>query len=166
MATEVINLNKNPLDYPGGLNFEIVVTWNAFQKYLQKIKFVGDVANDFDKTTNTKKVINDYNKNVDINLSNKFTKIITIDNIKAAQAFHYKNDSRVQIDGWVGSETSQLKYPIPSIYYVTAPPKINEAYIDKKGKKVLVEYVESKTLPTYTKALINKYQISISLEII
>ena len=38
--------------------------------------------------------------------------------------------------------------------------------IDKKGKKALVEYIESKTLPTYTKALINKYQISISLEII
>ena len=30
---DIINLNKNPLDYPGGLNFEILVTWNAFQKY-------------------------------------------------------------------------------------------------------------------------------------
>ena len=44
--------------------------------------------------------------------------------------------------------------------------EVRIVYIDKKGKKVLVEYVESKTLPTYTKALINKYQISISLEII
>jgi hypothetical protein len=44
--------------------------------------------------------------------------------------------------------------------------EVRIVYVDKKGKKVLVEYVESKTLPTYTKALINKYQISISLEII
>jgi hypothetical protein len=44
--------------------------------------------------------------------------------------------------------------------------EVRIVYVDKKGKKVLVEYVESKTLSTYTKALINKYQISISLEII
>jgi hypothetical protein len=44
--------------------------------------------------------------------------------------------------------------------------EVRSVYIDKKGKKVLVEYVESKTLSKYTKALINKYQISISLEII
>jgi hypothetical protein len=44
--------------------------------------------------------------------------------------------------------------------------EVRIVYVDKKGKKVLVEYVESKTLAKYTKALINKYQISISLEII
>lgn len=141
----IINLNKNPLDYPG-ITGDIVVTWNVFQDYLRKIKFVGDVTNDFDKSSNTKKVINNYNKLIEtktLTLNNKpiddykNLKLITQDNIKAAQTFHNKNDSRVKIDGWVGSETSQLKYPIPFIYYVTAPPKINEAYIDKKGKTII-----------------------------
>ena len=36
-----INLNKNPLDYPG-ITGDIAVTWNAFQGYLRKIKFVGE----------------------------------------------------------------------------------------------------------------------------
>ena len=39
-------------------------------------------------------------------------------------------------------------------------------YVDKKESKVLLEYVESKTHTSYKRALINKFQISISLEII
>jgi hypothetical protein len=39
-------------------------------------------------------------------------------------------------------------------------------HIDKKNKKVLVEYTEPKLLSNYKKVMINKYQMSISLEII
>ena len=39
-------------------------------------------------------------------------------------------------------------------------------HIDKKNKKVLVEYTEPKLSSNYKKVMINKYQISISLEII
>ena len=132
---DIINLNKNPLDYPG-ITGEIVVTWNAFQKYLQKINYVADTSFDYNTRQNdTKNVISNYNKDVETNLSNKFAKIITQDNIRAAQTFHNKNDSRVKIDGWVGSQTSQLKYPIPYIWWVSAPP--GEAYIDKNGRTVI-----------------------------
>jgi hypothetical protein len=128
-SPDIINLNKNPLDYPG-ITGEIVVTWNFFQKYLQKIKYVADVSYDSNKRLkDTQKIISDYNEKIEtktITTSNntplseiywQYLKPITQDNIKAAQTFHNKNDSRVKIDGWVGSQTSQLIYPIPLVEF-------------------------------------------------
>ena len=156
----IINLNKNPLDYPG-ITGDIAVTWNVFQGYLRKIKFVGDIANDYDKTTNTKKVISNYNKLIEtktLTLNDKpiddykNLKPITEDNIRAAQTFHNKNDSRVKIDGWVGSETSQLKYPIPKVLY-----KYVEKTFREKDKVTGNTVTKIKYISTYNNNELSKY---------
>jgi hypothetical protein len=106
--TDIVKLNFNPFDIPKPL-YSTLSSWNAFQKYLQDIKFVRDPK--FNKNQeDTNKIINDYNNSI----TNPNFQKITQDAIIAAQTFHKKSDPKVQIDGWVGSQTSQLQYP-PSL---------------------------------------------------
>ena len=44
--------------------------------------------------------------------------------------------------------------------------EVRVIHMDRKNKKVLVEYMDGKTSETYQKAMIHKFQLSISLEII
>lgn len=109
--TNSVNLNLNPLDIPKDL-YSSLNSWNIFQKYLQNKGYVKDPT--FNKNQeNTNNVIDEYNKSI----SNVNVMPITQDSIVAAQTFHKKNDPNVQIDGWVGSQTSQLSYPSSLIMY-------------------------------------------------
>lgn len=59
---------------------------------------------------------------------------ITRENIIAIQTYHNIVNKNIQIDGWVGSQTSRLAYPLPNIWN---PPfsfaKYPEIYIALKG---------------------------------
>lgn len=111
--TEAINLNYNPLDIPK-LLYPTLSSWNVFQEYLRKIGYVADESYNFNKRQNdTKKIIDDYNNSI----TNPNLQKIDRGAILAAQTFHKKNDPRVKIDGWVGSQTSQLRYPPSSIMF-------------------------------------------------
>ena len=106
--TDIVKLNLNPLDIPKFL-YPTLSSWNVFQKYLQDNKFVRDPK--FNKNQeDTNKIIDEYNSSI----TNPNLQKITQGAIIAAQTFHKKSDPKVQIDGWVGSQTSQLQYP-PSL---------------------------------------------------
>ena len=124
---EAINLNYNPLDIPK-LLYPTLSSWNVFQEYLRKIGYVADESYNFNRRQNdTKKIIDDYNNSI----TNPNFQKIDRGAILAAQTFHKKNDPRVKIDGWVGSQTSQLRYPpslemfirIPGEQYIPVNPK-------------------------------------------
>ena len=96
----------------------------------RSIKFVRDPQ--FNKNqADTTKVIDDYNKSI----TNPNLQKITQASIIAAQTFHKISDPKVQIDGWVGSQTSQLKYPDSLIMFENKSnsklyiPKSDEGFI-------------------------------------
>jgi hypothetical protein len=112
--TDIVKLNLNPLDIPKSL-YLTLGSWNAFQNYLQKNNLVR--KSEFNKNQeDTNKIIAEYNNSI---INPNFQKI-TQDAIVAAQTFHKKSDPKVQIDGWVGSQTSQLKYPSAILMYERA----------------------------------------------
>ena len=123
--TDIVKLNENPLDIPKSL-YLTLGSWNTFQKYLQKNNLVRNPQ--FNKNQeDTNKFIAEYNNSI----TNPNFQKITQDAIVAAQTFHKKSDPKVQIDGWVGSQTSQLKYPSAVIMYERA--KDQDIPADPKG---------------------------------
>jgi hypothetical protein len=42
---------------------------------------------------------------------------ITPESVKAIQEYHKKSDQSVQVDSWVGSQTSRMRYPTPNAMY-------------------------------------------------
>ena len=122
---EPVNLNINPLDIPKVL-YSTLGSWNVFQNYLQKNNFVRNPQ--FNKNQeDTNKIIVEYNNSI----TNPNFQKITQDAIVAAQTFHRKSDPKVQINGWVGSQTSQLKYPSAVLMYERA--KDQDIPADPKG---------------------------------
>jgi hypothetical protein len=123
--TDIVKLNENPLDIPKSL-YLTLSSWNAFQKYLEKNNLVRKP--EFNKNQeDTNKNIEEYNNSI----TNPNFQKITQDAIVAAQTFHKKSDPKVQIDGWVGSQTSQLKYPSAVLMYERA--KDQDIPADPKG---------------------------------
>ena len=126
---EPVNLNINPLDIPKVL-YPTLGSWNVFQNYLQKNNFVRNPQ--FNKNQeDTNKIIAEYNNSI----ANPNFQKITQDAIVAAQTFHKKNDPKIQIDGWVGSQTSQLKYPNSLLIF--EGKSNSEPYIPKNNKGFL-----------------------------
>ena len=126
---EPVNLNINPLDIPKVL-YSTLGSWNVFQNYLQKNNFVRNPQ--FNKNQeDTNKIIAEYNNSI----ANPNFQKITQDAIVAAQTFHKKNDPKIQIDGWVGSQTSQLKYPNSLLIF--EGKSNSEPYIPKNNKGFL-----------------------------
>jgi hypothetical protein len=133
-----VNLNTNPLQIPGFFSGEKFIGtnpnsplypntsgWNAFQKFLLAKGVVQDPTNNSDEN---KKFVNllikEFNSGEAIidgkpfDFTKKFPENkITIQHINLSQTYHKKNDPKVQIDGWVGSQTSQLKYPTFQGFY-------------------------------------------------
>jgi len=160
--TDIVNLNQNPFDIPK-IVYPIVTSWNAFQKYLQNNDLVRNPS--FNKNQiDTTKIINNYNDSI-VDTTNPYTQKITQTDIIAAQTFHKINDSKVQIDGWVGSQTSQLKYPKPITFYSSIDPKSkNSPPVSVKGwlptiwgnkrfvvdAQVITDYVKKGLYPPYS----------------
>lgn len=126
--TKKVNLNQNPNQIPQNAN---AAGWNAFQGYLQKQNMVNDPRMN---TPEGRKALTDQSVQ-GFNKSDYVTKYpqnaITPDNIKAAQQYHKQSDPNVQVDQWVGSQTSQLKYPTPTRYFQTDQSKVTPQ--DKQG---------------------------------
>jgi len=128
--TDIVNLNENLNDIPKSL-YPTLGSWNIFQLYLQKNNLVRDPK--FNKTQkDTDEIIKKYNSSI----SNPQILPINQASIIAAQTFHKITDPKVQIDGWVGSQTSQLKYPKSMLMFVR-DPKTPEFFIPKNLKGFL-----------------------------
>jgi hypothetical protein len=112
--TDPVKLNQDPTQIPKGIN---PGGYNAFQTFLAKKGFVNDPSMNTDegraKYTNT--LIEEFNNS---DYVKKFPKnAITPDAIKAVQSYHKLSDPNIVVDGWVGSQTSQLRYPTPQLQY-------------------------------------------------
>jgi hypothetical protein len=125
--TAVVNpINLNPLDifgkdYSG--KFRTAITWNDFQSWLRNsaspilinlgILNPGQVIlnNPILNSRNTGKPISD--RLIQIYNDTSPQNLITSEDIQNIQLFHKKINPNVQVDQWVGSQTTQLLYPLP-----------------------------------------------------
>jgi hypothetical protein len=123
----VVNpINLNPLDifgkdYSG--KFRTAITWNSFQSWLRNsasprlinlgILNPGQVIlnNPILNSRNTGKPISD--RLIQIYNDTSPQNLITSEDIQNIQLFHKKINPNVQVDQWVGSQTTQLLYPLP-----------------------------------------------------
>lgn len=127
--TESIKLNTNPLQISGLFIGEKYVGvpstsplysnfggWNAFQNFLTSKGAVKDPTNNSEENKKlADELIAEFNAGEYV-IKFPFNKI-TDKHIIFAQTYHKINDPKVQIDGWVGSQTSQLRYPTETWYY-------------------------------------------------
>lgn len=121
-----VRLNQDPSQLPQGFNYS---AYNQFQKYLSSKDFVKDKRMDtFEgKKAYTDELINDFNTNSDY--AKRFPQNkITPDYVKAVQEYHKKSDPNVVVDGWVGSQTSQMTFPVPTLNEKMTDP--NKQYYD------------------------------------
>jgi|LakMenE01Jun11ns_1017448.scaffolds.fasta_scaffold9920147_2 hypothetical protein len=125
--TAVVNpINLNPLDifgkdYSG--KFRTAITWNDFQFWLRNsaspilinlgILNPGQriLNNPILNSRNTGKPISD--RLIQIYNDTSPRNLITPEDIQNIQLFHKKINPNVQVDQWVGSQTTQLLYPLP-----------------------------------------------------
>jgi hypothetical protein len=138
--TAVVNpINLNPLDIFGkdySEKLKTIDTWNRFQSWLrisassilisQGILSPGQVIRNNPILNSRAKgkpisdrIIDNYN------ITNPQYPITLVD-IQNIQLFHQKVNPSVQVDEWVGSQTTQLSYPSPTTYAVVNnfnPPK-------------------------------------------
>lgn len=135
----VKELNKNPLQISGlfkGTTFSEVppssplyansAGWNAFQSFLLAKGVVGKKEFNAKKEALTKQWIEEFNSGESVINGKVFDhvkkfpqNVITIKQVILAQQYHKKVDPNIQVDeGWVGSQTSQLRYPDMYSYYV------------------------------------------------
>jgi len=77
------------------------------------------------------KIFNDYLDTKDEKFKNYK---ISIENIKKAQEYHRETDNCVRIDGWVGTQTNQLAYPVPMILTV---PEFETSIIRSDDSKTI-----------------------------
>jgi hypothetical protein len=121
--TNKVILNTNPIQILPNSN---IAGWNAFHKFLQAKGVINDPSNNSDVN---KKIADGFI--AEFNSGNSIVRGIVFDhvlkfpqnkivseNIFSAQKYHKLTDPTVQVDGWVGSQTSQLIYPSPLAYYV------------------------------------------------
>jgi hypothetical protein len=109
--TAPIILNTNPLDISPDIYYDI---WNLFQEFLRKKGVVNSSGLNSDKGYSKVgiELIKEFNSNRSIEFS------ITEKDIKAAQKYHeITNPGKILIDGRLGSQTSQMRYPEPILYY-------------------------------------------------
>jgi hypothetical protein len=103
--------------------------YNAFQSWLQKQQYEGQpfINNPSLNTPEGKKkmtewALNEFNTKSDY--VQKFPQNkITPESVKAIQEYHKKSDPSVQVDSWVGSQTSRMRYPTPTAMYEEAADK-------------------------------------------
>jgi len=134
----VKELNTNPLQISGlfnGTKYNPVPPdsplyanrggWNAFQNFLLAKGVVGEAKyNAEEKKAIAKQWVKEFNSGEFVINGKVFDhvkkfpqNIITIQQIEFAQKYHKKIDPNIQVDGWVGSQTSQLKYPTALAIY-------------------------------------------------
>lgn len=151
--TKKVALNTNPFQIPGlflGKKYIDVPStsplyaniggWNAFSKFLFAKGVVGDPSNNSDENKKlADELITEFNSGT-ANIKGKvydhvikfpFNKITT-PQIILAQTYHKITDPKVQIDGWVGSQTSQLIYPQPVGAYTYVPSDPSKTMPAKK----------------------------------
>ena len=112
-ARKVI-LNEDPSTIPQNVN---PGGYNAFQTYISKKNLTGDTRMDSNEGRKilTDELIKEFNSS---DYVKQFPKnAITPEAIKAIQSYTKLSDPNVQVDGWVGSETSQMRYPTPQLIY-------------------------------------------------
>lgn len=132
-------LNKNPLQISGlfkGTTYSPVppnsplyaniAGWNAFQNFLLAKGVVKDKKyNAGEKKAITDQWIKEFNSG-EFTINGKvFDHVkkfpqnkLTVKQIYLAQEYHKKVDPIVKVDGWVGSQTSQLRYPEAQGFYI------------------------------------------------
>lgn len=109
--TQPVNLNTDPTKIPMGTN---AAGYNAFNAFLTKKNLVNDPRMNTNEGRKeiTDAMINEFNSS---DYVKKFpTNAIKAEDIKKVQQYHKMSDPNVVVDGWVGSQTSQMKFPIVS----------------------------------------------------
>lgn len=136
---ESVKLNINPLQIPGlfvGEKYTPAPSnsplyansggWNAFQSFLVAKGIVKNPTNNSDENKKLiDELIAEFNSGEATVNGKVFDHIkkfpqnkITTQQIILAQTYHKITDAKVQIDGWVGSQTSQLRYPVAQGFYI------------------------------------------------
>lgn len=116
--TEDIILNRDPSQIAKGINYS---AWNNFQKFLKKQQiegkpFVGNpVLNTEEGRKYGQEAIDRWNAGDYVKQfpQNK----ITPEQILAIQQYHKMVDPKVQAEGWLGTQTSGMRYVQPEISY-------------------------------------------------
>jgi hypothetical protein len=116
-------LNENPLDIENvnGLNpGEVYLKWLVFSIFLKNKNITTDINSLEGRSKISLELINEFNENV----KNKNPYLVNFPplnraDIEAIQRFTKKTDPNIQVDGWVGTQTVQLKYPLQTILEVT-----------------------------------------------
>lgn len=128
--TAPFNLNTNPTQIIWEqANY---VGWNAFQAFLAQKREVNDPEWNTLSTSKdvgvlnslSEKYINEFNEGVATSGEDSTKVQITLENIVAAQAYHKAQPQppgiEIFVDGWVGSQTSRMRYPgRPNIFYLS-----------------------------------------------
>jgi len=112
--TKKVRFNQDPTQIPKGAN---VGGWNAFQGFVQSKGMKNDpkMNTPEGKQAYTDQMLKEFN---DSDYTRKFPQNkVTPETIKAVQQYHKLSDPNVQVDQWVGSQTSQMRYPTPTVRY-------------------------------------------------
>lgn len=131
--TDPVIFNKNPLDIdPALIRNSKYRTWNAFRRFLNTqtitnpntgavLPFVNNpilngraIGKPISDAT-----INRFNSTLPLGVN-----LINTEDVLAIQKYHLITDPNVQVDNWVGSQTSQMYYPIPVVYTIKTPQQI------------------------------------------
>lgn len=139
ILTAKIKANTDPSKINPNINYG---AYNAFQAYLNSKGLVNDPRMN---TNEGRKALTDESIN-DFNTKSPYTKqfpknTITANDILEIQKYHKQTDPNVVVDGWVGSQTSQMRYPIPYVDFGETDPKTGmpldttHAYPVKWGNK-------------------------------
>lgn len=154
-TSRTVNLNTDPFAISKDANPK---SYNAFQKFLASKDLVGNTEMNTNEGRKkiTESMINEFNTSSD-HIKKYPNDIITTDAIKRIQEYHKLSDPNVVVDGWVGSETSQMRYPSMSTdliaksndpkspdYNMPAQDTLNVAWGNKKFKYASSDYVKNK----------------------
>jgi hypothetical protein len=145
-------LNEDPSDIESvnGRNpEEVFLKWEVFYKFLQSKTISTDINSLEGRKKISLELINEFNTNKKTSfwassgksISNPLTKA----DIEAIQRFTQKTDPNVQVDGWVGTQTIQLKYP--PLRFLLTEFRVYDGKLNKNTTYTVKDYPSNTVIP-------------------
>jgi hypothetical protein len=115
-APVILNENSLDIESVNGKNpDEVRKKWNVFFEFLKDKNIKTDINSLDGRQKISLPLINEFNTNKKTSfwaeIGESIQNPLTRDDIFAIQRFNQKTDPNIQVDGWVGTQTKQLKYP-------------------------------------------------------
>lgn len=149
LAPPILNEDPSSIESVNGKNpEEVYQKWETFNTFLQSKKINIDI-NTIKGREDSLKLIIEFNTNKKTSFwadsGKSILNPLTKADVEAIQRFTQRTDPNVQVDGWVGTQTVQLKYP--PLRFLLTEFKVYDGKLNKTTIYAVKNYPSNTLIP-------------------